>query len=159
MEFRSGRVKGNIDGCICFKEISYCPKPMAVTPYLHPKITNGIVSVDGPLFGFGFRARPVTATSSLSAMATAPSTLSNALLPSRTNLIFLKGAGFTRRRPPGFSARPTHLRICGSPLRVAVAAASSAEEQPTSTGVRVCVINVEEIGIWCRWTVFDFIDS
>lgn len=120
-------------GCICLKGISYCPKPMAVTPY--PKITNGVVSGAGPLFGFGSPTRPALAgSSSLSTMAT-PSTLSNALLPSRSSLIFLKGGGLTRRRAAGVSARPCHLRICGSPFRVVVAAASSAEEQPTSSGV------------------------
>ncbi|KAH6818767.1 NADPH-dependent thioredoxin reductase C [Perilla frutescens var. frutescens] len=117
---------------------------MAITPYSHPKITNGIVSGAGPDFGFGFRARPVVACSSLSSMAT-PSTLSNALLPSRSNFIFLKG-GLTRRRAVSFEAaavstRLTGLRIYGSPFRVA-AAASSAEEQPTSSaqGVENLVI-------------------
>lgn len=106
---------------------------MAVTPYLHPKITNGIVSGAGLQSGFGSRARPVLTCSSLSTMAT-PSTLSNALLPSRSSLIFLKGAGLSRRRAAGVSAKPCQLRICGSPFRVVVAAASSAEEQPTSSG-------------------------
>ncbi|XP_042056661.1 thioredoxin reductase NTRC-like [Salvia splendens] len=103
---------------------------MAVSPCLHPKITNAIVSGAGPQFRF--RARPVTTSSYLSAMATSPSTLSSALLPlpSRSNLIFLKG---TRRRPAGFSGRSSQLRIRSSPFRLAVAAASSGEEQPTSS--------------------------
>lgn len=116
-------------GRICFEGISYCPKPMAVTPYPHPKITNAIVPGAGPELGFGFPPRPVFTPSSLSSMAS-PSTLSNALLPSRSDLFFLK-PGLTRRRPAAFSARPTHLRIYSSPFRIAAAA----EEQPTSSGV------------------------
>ncbi|KAG6430096.1 hypothetical protein SASPL_108157 [Salvia splendens] len=106
---------------------------MAVSPCLHPKITNGIVSGAGPQFGFRFRfrARPVTTSSYLSAMATSPSTLSSAFFPSRSNLIFLKAGN--RCRAAVFSGRPSQLRIGNSPFRLAVAAASSGEEQPTSS--------------------------
>lgn len=127
---------------IRFKGISYCPKPMAVTPHPIPKITNGLVFGAGAEIGIGvgFRARPVITHSALSSMAT-PSTLSSALLPSRNNLVFLKG-GLTRRRAArfeaaGVSTRLSHLRIYGSTFRVA-AAASSAEEQPSSSGVSIC---------------------
>ncbi|KAI3472207.1 hypothetical protein Pfo_029695 [Paulownia fortunei] len=111
---------------------------MAVAPTtLHPKITSGLVFGAGAEIGIGagFRARPGIAHSALSSMAT-PSTLSNALLPSRNNIIFLEG-GLTRRRVArfevaGVSARLTHRRISSSAFRVA-AAASSAEEQPSSS--------------------------
>ncbi|KAG6411484.1 hypothetical protein SASPL_129567 [Salvia splendens] len=59
-------------------------------------------------------------------------TLSNALLPSRSNFIFLQSGGLTCRRAAGFSVRPSHLRICSSP-HVAISAASSVDEQPTSS--------------------------
>ncbi|KAL0383530.1 UNVERIFIED_CONTAM: Thioredoxin reductase NTRC [Sesamum calycinum] len=105
---------------------------MAFTP--HPKITSGLVLGAGAEIGngAGFGAPP---TSALSSMAT-PSTLSNALLPSRNNLLFLK-PGLTRRRTvrfqaSAFSTRFSNRRVFGSAFRVS-AVATSAEEQPSSS--------------------------
>ncbi|KAL0359546.1 UNVERIFIED_CONTAM: Thioredoxin reductase NTRC [Sesamum angustifolium] len=105
---------------------------MAFTP--HPKITSGLVLGAGAEIGkgAGFGAPP---TSALSSMAT-PSTLSNALLPSRNNLLFLK-PGLTRRRTvrfqaSAFSTRFSNRRVIGSAFRVS-AVATSAEEQPSSS--------------------------
>ncbi|KAL0453118.1 UNVERIFIED_CONTAM: Thioredoxin reductase NTRC [Sesamum latifolium] len=107
---------------------------MAFTPHPHPKITSGLVLGAGPEIGngAGFGAPP---TSALSSMAT-PSTLSNALLPSPNNLLFLK-PGLTRRRtarfqPSAFSTRFSNRRVIGSAFRVP-AVATSAEEQPSSS--------------------------
>ncbi|KAG8371968.1 hypothetical protein BUALT_Bualt12G0018000 [Buddleja alternifolia] len=73
----------------------------------------------------------------LSSMAATPSTLSNALLPSRANLFFLDG-GLSRRRvlrcvTAGVSTRLTHRQFADSPVRVAAAAAASTAEQPSSS--------------------------
>ncbi|KAL0404901.1 UNVERIFIED_CONTAM: Thioredoxin reductase NTRC [Sesamum radiatum] len=107
---------------------------MAFTPHPHPKITSGLVLGAGAEIGngAGFGAPP---TSALSSMAT-PSTLSNALLPSPNNLLFLK-PGLTRRRTvrfraSAFSTRLSNRRVIGSAFRVA-AVATSADQQPSSS--------------------------
>ncbi|KAK4412938.1 Thioredoxin reductase NTRC [Sesamum alatum] len=109
---------------------------MAVTP--HPKITSGLVFGAGAVTGngAGFGAPSCCSASPLSSSMATPSTLSNALLPSRNNLLFLKG-GLTRRRTvrfeaSGFSTRLSHRREIGSAFRVS-AVATSAEEQPSSS--------------------------
>ncbi|KAL3841270.1 hypothetical protein ACJIZ3_025861 [Penstemon smallii] len=95
---------------------------MAITPTTpHPKITNALVfgARTSTGFGIGFKVRPGTASS----MAATPSTL----FPPRTNLIFLRGGSIRRRAVRLDSA-------AASTRRFRVAAASSTEEQPNSSG-------------------------
>ncbi|CAA3013107.1 NADPH-dependent thioredoxin reductase 3 [Olea europaea subsp. europaea] len=90
--------------------------------------------------GIGIRVRfdcystlRVEAAAAASAMAT-PSTLSIAILPARSNLVFVKG-GPTRRHAVRFdsvgASRFTHHRLCSPSFRVS--ATASTAELPSST--------------------------
>ncbi|XP_022847691.1 thioredoxin reductase NTRC-like [Olea europaea var. sylvestris] len=94
---------------------------------------NGIGFVAGIRFLVRFAGHSTHRVAAAVYGMSTPSTLSNAILPARNNLVFVKG-GPTRRHSVRFdsvgAARLTYHRLCSPPFRAS--ATASNEEQPSS---------------------------
>lgn len=137
---------------MCEREdrISSGPKHMANTYTTIPSTPcpkNGIGFVAGIRFLVRFAGHSTHRVAAAVYGMSTPSTLSNAILPARNNLVFVKG-GPTRRHSVRFdsvgAARLTQHRLCSPPFRAS--ATASNEEQPSSPGHISLLVHIFEYG-------------